>query len=79
MKSREVIIYLAIIHKGNWEEIYQALTLKEEFEEEKAKKVVANMNSKAVTILDDDYPQQLKFIQKPPSYQSFCPKLLLKS
>ena len=60
------MIYFAIIHKGNWEEIYQALTLKEEFEEEKAKKVVANMNSKAVTILDDDYPQQLKFIQRPP-------------
>ncbi len=55
-----------MIYKGNWDKIYEAISLMEDFDEEKAKKLIANPKSKVVTIFDDDYPQQLKFIQKPP-------------
>lgn len=67
MKPREILIYYAIIHEGNWNKIYEALLSNEEFDEERAKRIIANPKSKVVTILDEDeYPQQLKFIRKPP-------------
>ena len=66
MKPREILIYYAIIHEGNWDKIYEALALNEDFDEKEAKRIIANPKSSVVTIFDDDYPQQLKFITKPP-------------
>lgn len=66
MKSREILIYLAIIWKGDWNLIYEALLSKEKLDEDVIKSTISKLDSKAVTLLDDDYPQQLKMICKPP-------------
>ena len=66
MKPREILIYYAVICKGDWVKIFESLSCKKHVDEDEAKKVVANMHSKAVTILDDDYPEQLKWIKRPP-------------
>ena len=66
MKPREILIYYAIIHQGNWDKIYESIVLNRDFDEEEAKRIIANPKSKVVTMFDDDYPQQLKFIRKPP-------------
>lgn len=66
MKSREVLIYYSIIYKGDWLAISDAIQRHEEIDEEAAKKLISKINSKVVTCLDDDYPQQLNFVFRPP-------------
>lgn len=66
MKSSEILLYLAIKHGGNWDAIYETISTHAEIDEKEAKKLIANVKSKYTTINSDDYPEQLKFIQKPP-------------
>lgn len=66
MEAREILIYLSTIKKGDWNLIYEAIIEKFVCEEEEVKKVVKNLKSKVVTILDDKYPEQLKYAKKPP-------------
>lgn len=66
MEARKVLIYLAIKYGGNWDNIYKALSDKELIDEKQAKKVIANPKSKVVTLFDEDYPDQLRYIRKPP-------------
>lgn len=66
MQAREILIYFAVIHTGNWDKIYESIINREDRKEEDVKRVVANIKSKAVTMLDNDYPESLKFIKKPP-------------
>ncbi len=66
MEAREVLIYLSTIYKGDWNKIFEAIFTKKPIDEKEIKEVIKNQKSKAVTCLDDDYPQQLKPIQKPP-------------
>lgn len=66
MESREILLYYAIIYKGDWNQIYNALASKLEPDVKDFKKVVKYNKSKYVTFLDDDYPEQLKNLKKPP-------------
>lgn len=78
MTSREILIYLAVKHKGDWESIHddfqtsvsedgtQKYKYEEDFDENKAKKLISNIKSSAVTILDEEYPEDLKNITRPP-------------
>lgn len=66
MEARQVLIYLAIIYKGDWNKIYDVILAKEHLDEKEIKRVIKNPKSKVVTCLDDDYPQQLKALNKPP-------------
>lgn len=66
MEGRKLLIYFSIKYSGDWNKIYEAVSNSEEVDEKEAEKVVSNPKSKVVTILDDDYPQQLKFARKPP-------------
>lgn len=66
MKSRELLIYCAVVCKGDWNKIYDLIMMKDKINEEYAKKRIRNLRSKVVTILDDDYPEQLKHVRKPP-------------
>ncbi|UVD81839.1 DNA-processing protein DprA [Mycoplasma iguanae] len=64
-----VLVYFAIKYKGDFNQIYEAL-LKNELisfsEIEEVKKQVEARKIKAITILDWDYPQEFKFLAKPP-------------
>lgn len=77
MTSRDIIIYLSIINKGNWDDIYKTLLKRDHetneipsdiIDENEAKRLLSDLKSKVITILDDNYPETLKSITKPP----FC-------
>ncbi len=67
MKSREHLIALAVKHQGDWNEIYKALVDKEDLSDEEIESYLKHINSKVLTMLDDDYPDYLKrIIYRPP-------------
>ena len=66
MDSRENLLYLAIKHQGAWDPIYQDLKDKVEIDEKEAEKVISEVKSNYITILDDNYPVSLKETYKPP-------------
>ncbi len=61
---RKVLLYFAIKYKGNWKKIYKALENKEKISEEDLKKV--DKYKDFMTIIDSDYPKNLKKIYQPP-------------
>ena len=64
--GRKALIYLAIRERGNWDAIYHAMKKLECPPEEEVNAVLKSIRSKAVTILDPEYPQQLKNVYKAP-------------
>ncbi len=67
MKSRELLIYLSLRFEGDWEKMYEFIVKKiTDFDAEEASKMANSIKYKAVTILDDDYPEYLKRVYKPP-------------
>ena len=66
MNSREIMLYFSQKYSGNWDRIYEALELKEEFDEQEAMKVIKTIKSKYITMLDEEYPESLKNCFKPP-------------
>ena len=65
METRQFIIYLAVKHGGNWDEIYKNIV---DFKEEDRLAIdyPLNLDCKALTIIDEEYPRWLKEIYKPP-------------
>lgn len=66
MESREILLYLALKHEGNWDAIYEEVSSKSEPNTEEAKELFKNLKSKYITLLDDEYPEDLKQAKKPP-------------
>lgn len=66
MNSRDILIYLAIKFEGDWDSIYSAINIKEEFDEKEAMKMIKQIKSSCITILDQNYPQSLKRVTKAP-------------
>ncbi len=62
----DALIYFAIKHKGKWDRILEAIRHKEYIDDDELLSFKTSMKCKAVTYLDEDYPQQLKQIQKSP-------------
>lgn len=65
--SRHILIANAIKYNSNWDQILKAVQHNEEPEMEYIE-MAMNMKCRAVTMLDETYPLQLKNIYKPP----FC-------
>jgi len=53
-------------YAGDWNRIYEAIKSKEPATPEEITASIAKMTSGAITIIDDDYPERLKRIYKPP-------------
>ncbi len=67
MKGREILVYLAIKHNGDWDKIYYDIQQKTPIEsEEIVKNVLQNIKSNYITIIDKEYPKCLKINFKPP-------------
>lgn len=66
MNAHKILTYLAIKFHGEWDEIFKAIRDRQEYSIEEMESTVNNMKSKAVTILDPDYPEWLKNVYKPP-------------
>ncbi len=64
-----ILIYFAIKYKGDWDAIYKALEDKEKVTLKQLRILEKSINEgkvNAITILDMDYPNQLKKAYKPP-------------
>ena len=66
VKSREILIYLAMLYSGDWVKIFDHLQNRESIDEEDCAKVLELVNSKTITIFDEEYPTWLKSIYRPP-------------
>lgn len=66
MSIREVLIYLSCKYNGEWEKIYYAIVHKERVSEEEINKNNRMINCEVITILDDNYPINLKNCYHPP-------------
>lgn len=66
MDHRIILAYLAIKYQGNWDQIFDSLREKEIFDYTEATNIVNNLKSKFVTFFDDEYPEMLKQVCKPP-------------
>jgi len=66
IKGRDILVWLSIKYEGDWNSIYQAIKNKELVDEEQVTKAVNNISDSYVTIIDEDYPEKLKKIYKPP-------------
>lgn len=62
----EILVYLSILHKGDWNKIYQDILDKVPINKDDVLKTVQNLNCNYITILDENYPLCLKSIYKPP-------------
>lgn len=68
LKGRDIIVYLAVKYNGDWNKIYQAIKDKEIVDESTVASttIEANNKYKILAIIDNDYPDSLKKIYKPP-------------
>lgn len=66
ISQRDILAYLSVMEKGNWDQIYERITKKISATPSEIEKVVKKIPSKFVTILDEDYPSQLLNMYKPP-------------
>lgn len=64
--ARDMILALSIIHKGDWQAIMRSVKNHEVLAYDHVQHIVSGIKSKAVTILDDEYPKGLKNMRKPP-------------
>jgi len=66
LKGKDILTYLAVKYEGDWNSIYQAIKNKELVDEVTVLKTVSEIGIDYVTIIDEDYPESLKKIYKPP-------------
>lgn len=68
METRNYLIYLAIVHRGDYDKIYEAIRGKEVLpSEEEMMNTIKTMKCRCITILDEDYPEYLKIkVYRPP-------------
>lgn len=64
--KRELLLAMSTIYNGNYDEIKTNLSNKNLPDEDKVKEIVKNTKANYLTIADEDYPQMLKKIIKPP-------------
>lgn len=66
VEARNILIYLSVKHKGDWDSIFKAIRENEDVDEDEVRKCTNSLKCKAITILDKEYPVNLKEIYKPP-------------
>ena len=66
LKTREILAYLAIEEKGDWNRIYERLGPGKYVNEDLARKVISQIKCSYVTMDDPEYPKCLKDIYHPP-------------
>lgn len=67
MNARNLLIYLSLLYKGDWDCIYAHLCDKErKIDPIKVESVADTLKCGVITMVDEDYPQHLKRAFKPP-------------
>lgn len=63
---RDIILYFANKYFGDWERIYDAIEKQEDVDFDELDIIKEEIGDEYVTVLDDDYPKELKLIDRPP-------------
>jgi len=66
IKGRDILTYLSVKYEGDWSAIYQAIKNKELVDEQTVLQTINEITVSYTTIIDEDYPESLKKIYKPP-------------
>ena len=66
LKGKDIITYLSVKYDGDWNSIYQAIKNKEMVDEQTVLQTINEITVSYTTIIDEDYPESLKKIYKPP-------------
>lgn len=62
----DILLYFTIKYKGKWEDIYLALSEKEQVRMQDIQKISSKTKANYISIIDKNYPNNLKTIYKPP-------------
>lgn len=62
----KILVYLSLIHEGDWDKIYNDIQNKVAVDKEKMEQVLKTNTDNYITLLSANYPIQLKHIFKPP-------------
>ena len=62
----EILAYISIKFLGDWDKIYDFASSHPQIDYEECKRILSNIPYKFVTMLDKDYPSELKHVYKPP-------------
>ena len=62
----DILLYFSLKYKGQFDLIYKALERKERVDESLKEELFKTIKSSYTTIISDDYPQKLKYINCPP-------------
>lgn len=65
MKARDILIYLAVKNRGDFTSIMDALKKKEPVDAAEVEEMAAKYPN-AITMVDEDYPEQLRQAMRPP-------------
>lgn len=63
---KDVLLYFSLKYSGDFNKIYKALEVKEKIDYELFMKLKENLNIDYITLVDDNYPEELKQINCPP-------------
>ncbi len=66
MEARKILLYWSLKFLGDWNQIYEALAQKLEPDEKEAEELFKNVQSDYITFMDEEYPECLKRVFKPP-------------
>lgn len=62
----EILLYFSLKYNGDFEAIYRALESKEQVNESLKEKLLKDLHCKYTTMVSNDYPESLKYINYPP-------------
>lgn len=63
---REIILYFVLKYKGDWEQVYKAISEKEIVDTKELEGINESINSNYVSIIDSQYPEAFKNSIRPP-------------
>jgi DNA protecting protein DprA len=66
LTGRDILLYLTNKYKANWDDIMEAIRKKEDLDSNLVETTRKETKSMFITLVDDDYPDALKKIGKPP-------------
>ena len=66
IKARNLLAYLAVKYSQNWNDMFNAIKTKENVDYETIENTIATLKGDYITIIDADYPEELKHIFRPP-------------
>lgn len=63
---RDILLYFAVKYSGCWERIYQAFAEREVTKIDDINKVKSENPDNWITLIDENYPEEFKYVIKPP-------------